>query len=122
MIDVKFLAWHKADKKLYSVQGFSIDKWFLRGKTYPMPKSAIHLMQYIGIKDKNGVEIYNGYIVELKLVDGNERFKVCYDAEQLKYTLIDRNGDAWGFTTKNEIEVIGDIYTNPELLYIQGNE
>ena len=64
MREIKFRAWHKADKKIYEVIAFNLGKWFLRGKAHPMPRSAIELLQYTGLKDKNGVEIYEGDLIK----------------------------------------------------------
>lgn len=110
MREIKFRAWHKADKKMYDVIGFSLGIWFLRGKTHLMPRSAIELLQYTGLKDKNCVEIYEGDVVEVKLVDGHENFEVYYAVDEVKFTLVDCNGDRWGLTHSNDIKVIGHTY------------
>lgn len=82
----------------------------------------VHLMQYTGIKDKNGKEIYEGDILKINVAGViNKRVKVVYE-----------NGafgvywKAWGAPREElhyfnsfcntEFEVIGNIYENPELL------
>lgn len=52
MREIKFRAWHKADEKMYEVYGFAQNKWFLKGKQFPMPNGAVAIMQYTGLKDK----------------------------------------------------------------------
>ena len=78
------------------------------------------LMQFTGLKDKNGKEIYEGDIVkigillnELVIYEGvvaysNGRF-TC-DTGKLEI-------DWWRYEiTKQTIEIIGNIHENPELL------
>lgn len=84
------------------------------------------LMQYIGLKDRNGVEIYEGDVVELKNYPdrsaaehmqgiGAVEFSPALD---LAYEAVKSNGNTmmltWGGT--ESIEVIGNIYENHELL------
>lgn len=44
MREIKFRAWHKADEKMYEVYGFAQNKWFLKGKQFPMPNGAVVIM------------------------------------------------------------------------------
>ena len=118
MREIKFKAFHKADKKMYDVIGFSLGKWFLRGKSYPMPRSAIELLQYTGMKDKNGVEVYEGDVVEMnsigpggvdlkgvvEMVEGS--FYIRSHENQLSTHL---------FNELSVIEIIGNVYEHPHL-------
>jgi uncharacterized phage protein (TIGR01671 family) len=77
------------------------------------------LMQYTGLKDKNGKEIYEGDIVRVITDKKGVIGEVVYIPEETAFCV-----KAKGFETfplgllSNffEIEVLGNIYENPELL------
>lgn len=72
----------------------------------------IHLMQSTGLKDKNGVEIFEGDVVKCNGLLGTiESFKAMWICSFMKYN----NYQKVGFFAQ-EIEVVGNIYENPELL------
>jgi len=73
------------------------------------------LMQFTGLIDKNGKEIYEGDIINA-LHPSNKMAlygQVSFKNGCFKFDYIN---DPWNLFVMKEIEVIGNIYENPELL------
>lgn len=113
----KFRAWDKSQNKMYQVRGINFDNedlWLKINETQIMGANLfeVELMQYTGLKDKNGTEIYEGDIVFDSHCEENG--KVIFDegcfAIEWETTIEDL------FENCDIYEVIGNAYQNPELL------
>ena len=123
MREIKFRAWVKEKKAIFEV--ILID-YVTKKVTYLLERvghllsirdakfNDIEFMQYTGLKDKNNKEIYEGDIFHI----GSK--KILYVVEWIDCGLKGRQIkniswiglDYW----KDDIEVIGNIYENPELM------
>jgi len=76
----------------------------------------VELMQFTGLKDKNKKEIYEGDIVK----DEKGNIMICkfiqgsFGLSQYESRFFQALSDAW--IENSKLEVIGNIYENPELL------
>lgn len=128
MREIKFRAWHDGKHTKYSHGGTMLFVGDERGTTHPLdccryaacPLQGKHitLMQFTGLKDTNGVEIYEGDIVRDHIGVGEVQYSEIRGAFKVNY----HDGFAkWfiDYTLKGErgsIEVIGNIHETPELL------
>lgn len=79
-------------------------------------------MQFTGLLDKNGTEIYEGDILLVQYYGDPKKVVVTYhetDAEFFPLSSYDKSED--GYYYKNH-EVIGNIYENPELLAVSDEQ
>ncbi len=124
MREIEFRAW---DSQLHLMFGFP-EVVSLIGEQvtlqYQNKKSRrFTLLQFTGLHDKNGKEIYEGDILRQTLIDDSPIGLVEYDTDlatfAVRYKKSDGSGDGLcnvvAFGGK-EIEIIGNIYENPELL------
>lgn len=80
------------------------------------------LMEGIGLKDKNGKEIFEGDILKQEWPDSEKSemliTSVCWSSENARYIMRSKEDNVFLDLEidANETEIIGNIYANPELL------
>lgn len=118
--EIKFRAWDKEEKKMfYDVQNaYDSEPVWYGGFGEFLGDQSYEVMQYTGLKDKNGKEIYEGDIVKAIISGGTTKVEYVNDlagfnpwANSIVYA-----GRQSFINPSEEIEVIGNIYSNPELL------
>ena len=128
MREIKFRAWLKEDKKMVNVETMDftdksiqylkrseiINAYILRRES----DDDVELMQYTGLKDKNGKEIYEGDILFFR--DENMKYIVVWQdaAFIIKSIEIRKYSEKMCWLDDTEIccEIVGNVYENKNLL------
>ena len=132
----KFKAWDKYHEMMVSIISIDFEKKTAyveqeNGDRYDIHFDNLQFMQSTGLKDKNGVEIYDGYIVI-----GRQHFTTAVTVSTeikgaVKYsernTMFYLENSSFGHdkfmnslgSSIYEYEIVGNIYENPELLEVE---
>ncbi len=130
MREIKFRAWDKKEKKI-------LDWFFIHGIYQRIDKEKpiglnifdgiderkvidFELMQFTGLKDKNGKEIYEGDLIKYSApAIRDEIYTIVWRSTEWQ-TRFQKKSKSGGLTdiglNSARGEVIGNIYENPELL------
>jgi len=99
-----------------------IKKRFFKSKSPFINFDEIELMQSTGLKDKNGQEIFEGDVVDYKGRKAIIKWNGSYAS--FIYRFVDelkKRVSEWHplFLAYYYVEIIGNIYENPELLEVE---
>ncbi|MCR5493055.1 MAG: YopX family protein [Streptococcus sp.] len=120
----KFRAWDRIKKRMFLVLEIDYENKLVSDETYwaTTPFDDVKLMQFTGLKDKNGKEIYEGDIVRYECCSEGYVEEVIYDDKHCNFGTVDKDGETFSFDALisdfyvNCFEVIGNIWENKELL------
>jgi len=122
MREIKFRAWNIEDKEMIGNPSLwtddftnNINEYFIYWQKVVEENEKMVFMQYTGLKDKNGKEIYEGDILEWENWRGLIRGAVVWDNEKAMYFAKCGKYFAQG-QDFHLTKIIGNIYENQELL------
>ena len=128
---IKFRAWDKDGKSMWTNIGMNLDKI--------LNNERFEVMQFTGVLDKHGKEIYEGDILkhefERKGVKKHTHTKVVWGEAFLSWAAVTYFQDSslkpmWTNLTSPKVfgkerhdeEIVGNIFENPELLHPPSNQ
>jgi hypothetical protein len=108
---IKFRAWDEEEKKMLEYIPIGAVS---SGGNLEMIGTALAIMQFTGLLDKNGTEIYEGDIVR----HGNLVGSIVWNQSKAQFGFFVMGGDMTPdhVEVSSKPEVIGNIYEHPELL------
>lgn len=122
----KFRAWDENGKRyegsevcligeLVIKSSYSATRWVEEAQLF-------NLCQYTGLKDKNGVEIFEGDIVKVGSLEGEPIGYIEWKSDMTCYRVTNHinpfGGEVVSEHHTKDFEVIGTLYENPELLEV----
>jgi len=134
MREIKFRAWEKNLKEIIPVHEINFENRMINTNSAWRFFNEIELMQYTGLKDKNGKEIYEGDIVSAEsygsamarhhgrdVISKQKLYGIRF--ERGSFRLYDLKENHWVaiidhhvMSKVSELNIVGNIFENPELL------
>jgi uncharacterized phage protein (TIGR01671 family) len=117
--EIKFRAWIKNKNRMENC--IEVNSFYVGDcDRFRWKHDEVELMQYIGIKDKNDKEIYDGDIVKVTYSSGFSIYVVKY-ANDCAYYMLESIMDKYELDTfcgyeQEQLEVIGNKFENYKLI------
>ena len=114
MREIKFRAWDKESKRIFNIARFDFADHTVYSHLFACDgylAENLKIMQYTGLTDKNGTEIYEGDIITYESVYGG-----------IKTDYVEFNAGSFnpsqvvGWGVHRSVEVIGNKYEHPHLI------
>ena len=122
--EIKFRAWHTGSNEMVYFDALKAANDQYIAKHFFQLMAGAHsegagLMQYTGLKDNNGKEIYEGDVIRvIGLPITGTDYAITFDKGMFGFLEHHDSCELWtiGHFHPDDMEVIGNIYENPELL------
>ena len=106
MREIKFRAWFTNGKEVFAINPYFFEEQGLMEWQDVRDNSLYTFLQFTGLHDKNGKEIYEGDVVR---IGSRPPVEVRWHKDSAGFLQV-------GMELMSNTEVIGNIYENPELL------
>lgn len=109
----QFRVWNVMSKKMMGWgEIFDLPAWEIFPGT--PEQRPFNVMQYTGLKDKDGKEIYEGDVI--LVIEWNRKYKVVFERGMFKASGSTTFSLVTATNGELSCQVIGNIYENPELV------
>ena len=112
MRPIEFRAWEKNREEMIPVNSINFETGIINGDSAWRHETELELMQYTGLRDKNGVKIFEGDIV----LNNDYTWQVTWEMGTVSILHNDGHSKWWIASEEEHCEVIGNIHQNGDLL------
>ena len=123
MKEIKFRAWSLITSKMFQDVQWGIEYCdslrpfaYVIDRAEPEKNAKFVVMQYTGLKDKNGKEIFEGDIVKKLYGATNPTCIVAWHDERAMFIQQDGYNEPLYHLHPKHIEIIGNVYENESLI------